>query len=173
MEACRRAGIILLTIPLSLIGAAIGLHVMRADFGFMVILGLFALFGIIINNAIVLVDRIDIERDISAKANDGEEDLTAAIIAASLRRFRPILMTTITTIFGLLPLVIARDVLFYGMASAIAFGLLVGTILTLGVVPVLYASLFGAGADRASNAEIEVGAVSSGEGQAGPKPQPA
>ncbi|GMN01910.1 efflux RND transporter permease subunit [Erythrobacter sp. MTPC3] len=131
----KRTGIILLTLPLSIIGAAIGLHVMRADFGFMVILGLFALVGIIINNAIVLVDRCDIERE-------QKNDVTDAVITASLRRFRPILMTNITTILGLLPLIIAQDVLFYGMASAIAFGLLVGTLLTLGVVPILYAWFF-------------------------------
>ncbi|MEE4207643.1 MAG: efflux RND transporter permease subunit, partial [Parvularcula sp.] len=172
-QGFRRAGIILLTIPLSLIGAAIGLHVMRADFGFMVILGLFSLVGIIINNAIVLVDRIDIEREVSARANDGEEDLTAAIIAAALRRFRPILMTTITTILGLLPLIIAQDVLFYGMASAIAFGLLVGTILTLGVVPVLYAWFFGADAQRASDAEVDAGQTLPENGSDAAKPHPA
>lgn len=137
----RRAGIILLTIPLCLIGAAIGLHVMGASFGFMVILGLFSLAGIIINNAIVLVDRIDIERGDKQAEND---DLLAAIIRACLRRFRPILMTTVTTILGLLPLILAQDVLFYGLASVIAWGLLVGTVLTLGVVPVLYAMFFGA-----------------------------
>ena len=141
----RRAGIILLTLPLSVIGAAIGLHVMRADFGFMVILGLFALVGIIINNAIVLVDRCDIEKK-------EKDDVTDAVISASLRRFRPILMTNITTVLGLLPLIIAQDVLFYGMASAIAFGLLVGTILTLGVVPVLYTWFFGGDEERASQA---------------------
>ena len=155
----RRAGIIILTIPLSLIGAAIGLHVMRAYFGFMVILGLFSLVGIVINNAIVLVDRIGIERkeqedrDEESEEDDEDETLTTAIVTASLRRFRPILMTTITTILGLLPLIIARDVLFYGMASAIAFGLLVGTILTLGVVPVLYAWFFGAEKENAQEAQ--------------------
>ena len=118
---------------------------MRADFGFMVILGLFALVGIIINNAIVLVDRCDIERK-------EKDDVTDAVISASLRRFRPILMTNITTVLGLLPLIIAQDVLFYGMASAIAFGLLVGTILTLGVVPVLYTWFFGGDEERALKA---------------------
>ena len=133
----KRPAIILITIPLVLIGAAIGLHLMQASFGFMVILGLFSLAGIIINNAIVLIDRIDIER-----TEDGKT-MSEAIVSASIRRFRPIVVTTVTTIVGLFPLIIQQDVLFYGMASAIAFGLAVGTVLTLGVVPALYAIFFG------------------------------
>lgn len=131
----RRPAIILLTIPLTLIGAVIGLLVMRADFGFMVILGFLSLAGIIINNGIVLVDRIDIERD------EGK-DPYEAIVAASLARFRPILMTTMTTILGLTPLIVTVDPLFFGMAVVIAFGLFVATVFTLGVVPVLYALFF-------------------------------
>ena len=130
----RRAGIILITIPLTFIGAVIGLLVMNAPFGFMVILGLLSLAGIIINNGIVLIDRIEIERNSGKTPYD-------AVIAAAVARFRPILMTTLTTILGLMPLIISQDPLFYGMACVIAFGLLVGTVLTLGVVPVFY-SLF-------------------------------
>jgi len=131
----RRAGIILLTIPLTFIGATIGLIVMNSVFGFMVILGLLSLAGIIINNGIVLIDRIDIE------LNEGRQPYDA-IIEACLARFQPILMTTVTTILGLLTLIVSVDPLFYGMAVAIAFGLGVATIFTLGVVPVLYAMLF-------------------------------
>ena len=131
----RRAGIILLTIPLMIIGAVLGLVVMNANIGFMESLGLYALAGIIINNAIVLVDRIDIDRSLGANAYE-------AIISASVRRLRPIVMTSVTTILGLLPLMIKVDPLFYGMASIIAFGLAVGTVLTLGVTPVLYSILF-------------------------------
>jgi len=140
----KRAGIVFLILPLSIIGAAIGLLLLQASFGFMVILGLFALFGILINNAIVLIDRIDIERAAITEGTDKDYDEAAfeAIISACLRRFRPIIMTMITTIVGLLPLIIGQDVLFYGMASAIAGGLIVGTVLTLGVVPVLYAMFF-------------------------------
>jgi multidrug efflux pump subunit AcrB len=131
----RRAGIILLTIPLTFIGAVIGLIVMNSVFGFMVILGLLSLAGIIINNGIVLIDRIDIELQEGREAYD-------AIIAACLARFQPILMTTVTTILGLLSLIVSVDPLFYGMAVAIAFGLGVATVFTLGVVPVLYAVMF-------------------------------
>lgn len=102
----RRPVIILLTIPLIVAGTALGLHIMRADFGFMVILGLYSLAGIVIKNAIVLIDRIDIEQA------DSPGDKTAAIVSASMRRLRPIIMTTVTTILGLLPLILARDPLF-------------------------------------------------------------
>ncbi len=133
----RRAGIIIITIPLTFIGAVLGLLVMNAPFGFMVILGLLSLAGIIINNGIVLIDRIEIERATGKSIHD-------AIMTAAVARFRPILMTTLTTILGLLPLIISNDPLFYGMACVIAFGLLVGTFLTLGLVPVFYALFMGA-----------------------------
>lgn len=132
----RRPLLILATIPLILIGAVAGLLVTGANFGFMPILGLFALSGIITINAIVLIDRIDLDRAAGMEPFE-------ALVTASMRRLRPILMTTITTILGLAPLILGRDALFYGMASVIAFGLLVGTLLTLGVVPVLYSLLFG------------------------------
>lgn len=131
----RRALIIVLTMPLSFIGAVLGLTLMHAPFGFMVTLGLYSLAGIIINNAIVLIDRIDIERSEGASDYD-------AVVNACITRLRPIAMTTITTVMGLLPLILGRDPLFYGMANVIAFGLTVGTVLTLGVVPVLYCALF-------------------------------
>jgi multidrug efflux pump subunit AcrB len=131
----RRALIIVLTIPLSLIGTVTGLLVMNAPFGFMVTLGIYSLAGIIINNGIVLIDRIDIER------RNGVDDYQA-IINSCLTRLRPIAMTTVTTIMGLLPLMMDSGSLFYGMATVLAFGLGVGTILTLGVVPVLYAIFF-------------------------------
>ena len=133
----RRPLIVILTIPLVVIGVGVGLQVMRAEFGFLVILGQLALSGIIVNNAIVLIDRIDIERRESDRADFD------AVVAASMRRLRPILMTTITTVVGLLPLIIGRDVLFYGMASIMAFGLAIGTVLTLGVAPALYCLMFG------------------------------
>lgn len=142
----RRAGVVVLTVPLILIGAVMGLLVSGANFGFMVILGLYALAGIIVNNAIVLIDRIGIERNENKdNANSCEHD---ALINASVHRLRPIVMSTSTTILGLLPLIISQDALFFGMACAIAFGLGVGTILTLGVVPVMYSVFFGIQAQK-------------------------
>ncbi|HCM47411.1 MAG TPA: acriflavine resistance protein B, partial [Colwellia sp.] len=131
----RQAAVIALTIPLSFIGAVLGLFLMQAPFGFMVTLGLYSLAGIIINNAIVLIDRIKIE------TASGKSDYQA-VVDACLTRLRPITMTTITTVMGLLPLIIGKDPLFYGMANVIAFGLGIGTILTLAVVPALYCGFY-------------------------------
>ncbi len=136
-NSLRRAGIVMLTVPLILIGAVVGLLVSGANFGFMVVLGLYALAGIIVNNAIVLIDRIEIERK-----GDTNNDDFAALISACTHRLRPIIISTTTTILGLLPLIVSKDPLFYGMASAIAVGLGIGTLLTLGVVPVLYSWFF-------------------------------
>ncbi len=127
----RRPLIILLTIPLSFIGGVAGLLILGQPFSFMAILGVFSLAGIIINNGIVLIDRIDSE------IGEGQAPYDA-VVTACLARFRPILMTTVTTILGLLPFFISNDPLFVPLATFIAFGLAVGTMLTLGVVPVLY-----------------------------------
>ena len=113
----------------------IGLLVTDSLFGFMAILGLASLAGIIINNAIVLIERID--REIAA----GKQPFDA-ILWAAVKRLRPIAMTMLTTILGLLPLILLGGKLFYAMANVIAFGLGVGTVLTLAVVPVLYSLLF-------------------------------
>lgn len=135
-NSLRKPLTIMLTIPLSLIGAALGLWAAGASFGFMPLLGLLSLAGIIINNAIVLIDRIETQ----TLAGLSEHD---AIIEAAAQRLRPILMTTLTTILGLMPLMFFGGSLWFGMAVVIAFGLgVVGTLLTLGVVPVLYATLF-------------------------------
>ncbi|MGX6646567.1 efflux RND transporter permease subunit [Maricaulaceae bacterium MS644] len=154
----KRPAVLLLTLPFVIIGAAVGLFVMQATFGFMVILGLFALVGILINNSIVLVDRIDIE------LREEGRDPAAAVISACQRRLWPILMSTITTVIGLLPLIIAKDILFFGMASALAFGLGLGTLLiSLGLTPVLYCLFFGikptGGRERAGPAISTKGAT--------------
>jgi len=131
----RRPLIILITIPLSFIGAVLGLLVSGANFGFVGTLGLYSLAGIIINNAIILIDRIDFERDAGKKLYD-------AIVSACQQRLRPIIITTLTTTLGLLTLIIPHDPLFYALANIIAYGLGVGTFLTLAVVPVLYSLFF-------------------------------
>jgi multidrug efflux pump subunit AcrB len=135
-NSIRRPAIVFLTMPLLIIGGAIGLFFMGATLSFVALLGFLSLGGIIINNAIVLIDRIDEERAEGKSVHD-------AVIAASLKRFRPIMMTTLTTVLGLVPLIFFGGAMWYGMANVIAFGLTVGTVLTLGVVPVLYVFLFG------------------------------
>ena len=125
----------MLTIPLVFIGASIGLAITGAYFDFTAMLGLFSLAGIIINNGIVMVDRID-------RARSAGTEIELAIREAALARARPIVMTTITTVVGLLPLALFGGEFWFGMAVVIMGGLTVGTFLTLGFIPVLYRSLF-------------------------------
>ena len=134
-NSLRRPAIILLTIPLVLIGANFGLAAFRAYFDFTAMLGLFSLAGIIINNGIVMIDRIDQARGEGQTVDD-------AVVVAALARARPIVMTTITTIVGLLPLALFGGEFWYGMAIVIMCGLGGGTVLTLGVVPILYSLMF-------------------------------
>jgi multidrug efflux pump subunit AcrB len=126
-----------MTIPLALIGVAIGLVLARSYFGFMTFLGVISLAGIVINNAIVLLDRIKIEIE--------ENGLSPAraVVESAQRRLRPILLTTATTVGGLLPLYLGGGPMWEPMAVAIMSGLLFATMLTLGVVPILYSLLFG------------------------------
>lgn len=132
----RKTLIVLLTIPLGLIGVVTGLLLTGSYFGFMTFLGVISLSGIVINNAIVLIDRIEFEI-----SHNGLERGDAIVIAAQ-RRLRPIVLTTLTTLLGMMPLWLGGGELWETMAVTIIFGLLGGTVLTLGVVPVLYASLF-------------------------------
>jgi multidrug efflux pump subunit AcrB len=97
-------------------------------------LGLIALSGIIINNAIVLIDQIDIER--------ATPPLNAAIAEAARKRFRPILLTSLTTVLGLLPMALSGGALWEPMATLMIGGLGVSSIMTLVYVPALYRVLF-------------------------------
>jgi multidrug efflux pump subunit AcrB len=121
---------------LSIIGVVIGLLITRAPFDFMTLLGIISLAGIIINNAIVLLDRIRIEIQ--------EHGLPAAqaVIEAAQQRLRPILLTSATTVCGMIPLWIGGGLTWRSMAIAIIFGISIATVLTLGVVPVLYSLFF-------------------------------
>jgi multidrug efflux pump subunit AcrB len=134
-NSVRRALIISLTIPLGLIGVTLGLLGTGSYFGFMTFLGIISLAGIVINNAIVLLDRINIEQAAGAGPLD-------AVMQAAQQRLRPILLTTATTVGGLLPLWFGGGAMFEPMAIAIIFGMIFSTLLTLGVVPVLYSLLF-------------------------------
>jgi multidrug efflux pump len=109
----------------------------------MALLGILSLVGIVVNNAIVMLEQIDIEQEAGL-------DPYEAIVQACLARMRPILMTALTTILGMLPIIISRDPLFYDLAIAIAFGLAFATVVTLGLAPVLYATLMGVRSPRRS-----------------------
>jgi len=139
--------IILMTLPLAIIGAYGGLFVMDYPLGFMPQLGLLALFGIVVNAAIIYIDYADRLIAEKVKASDGSgpiqgitrEEFHACLVRAGEVRLLPIAMTTLTTIGGLLPLGLAGGPLWEGMAWLMIFGLAVGTLLTLIVVPALYA----------------------------------
>ncbi len=135
-NSIRKPLIVVMTIPLALVGVVIGLLITRSYFGFMTLLGLISLAGIVINNAIVLLDRIAIEID------DNGREPPRAIVEAAQRRLRPILLTAVTTVGGLLPLWLGGGPMWESMAIAVIFGLIFATLLTLGVVPVLYALFF-------------------------------
>ena len=136
-NSIRRPTIILLIIPLSVIGVVFGLLVARSYFGFMTLLGVIALAGIVINNGIVLLDRVRIEIDQHGRSP------ARAVIESAQHRLRPILLTTVTTVGGLTPLWLGGGVMYRPMAIAIIFGLTFATVLTLGIVPILYSLFFG------------------------------
>ena len=132
-----KKAIIFATIPLGIIGVTIGLLVAKSAIGFFTLLGVIALSGIIINNAIVLIDRIKIEVEELKKSQ------SEAVVSACLTRLRPIMLATTTTVLGMLPLWWGGTAMFKPLAVTIIFGLLFATLLTLLVVPVLYGALFG------------------------------
>ena len=135
-NSLRRTGLILITIPLAIIGVVFGLIITQSYFGFMTYLGVISLTGIVINNAIILIERIEFELNITKLSPQD------AIIEAAQRRMRPIMLTTLTTIGGLLPLWFAGGPLWEPMAIAIIFGLGFATVLTLGIVPIFYSIIF-------------------------------
>ena len=136
-NSIRKPAIILMTIPLGLIGVTVGLLLLDSYFGFMTLLGIISLAGIVINNAIVLIDRIQIEIE-----ENGLEP-ARAVIEAAQRRLRPILLTTVTTVGGLIPLYLGGGPMWEPMTIAIMFGLIFSTALTLGFVPLMYSLLYG------------------------------
>lgn len=132
----RKTFIVIASIPLGIIGVLVGLFVFNSYFGFMAFLGIVSLAGIVVNNAIVLLDRIDIEITSLGKKP------YQAIIDAAQERFRPILLTTFTTVLGLIPLYLGGGLMWEPMAVSIMVGLLFATMITLLFVPVLYKLLF-------------------------------
>jgi multidrug efflux pump subunit AcrB len=132
----RKMIMIVCTIPLGVIGMVLGLLLFGVPFGFMAFLGVISLAGIVINNAIVLVDRIEIEEnELKRKPQD-------AIIAACLQRFRPILLATFTTVLGLIPLYLGGGEMWEPMAVTIMIGLLFGTVITLLFIPAFYSVMY-------------------------------
>ncbi|MCG8527954.1 MAG: efflux RND transporter permease subunit [Opitutales bacterium] len=131
--ALRQPIVIWLVVPLALIGVVVGLLTTGTPMEFMAILGLLSLSGLLIKNAIVLVDQIDFE----IKENKPRFD---AVIDSAASRIRPVMMGTVTTVLGVIPLFF--DAFFKSMSVVMVFGLTFATILTLIIVPVLYSILF-------------------------------
>lgn len=129
----RQCLIIILTLPLSIIGVTAGLLLTDKGFGFVAMLGMLSLIGMMIRNKVILIGEID---QWIAKGTDRYQ----AVIQASLTRVRPVLITACTTTFGMIPLV--NDNLFGSMAVTIMGGLMFATILTLVFIPTLYVIFF-------------------------------
>ena len=132
-NAIRQPIVIWLVVPLSLIGVVFGLVVTGTPLEFMAILGLLSLSGLLIKNAIVLVDQMDIE------IKDGKARFDA-IVDSAASRVRPVMMGSLTTVLGVIPLF--GDAFFKSMAVVLVFGLSFATVLTLVVIPALYTVFF-------------------------------
>jgi multidrug efflux pump len=124
----------MLTAPLGLIGVVLALLVSGKPFGFVAMLGTFALTGMIIRNSVVLIAQIKDNEDAGMPRHE-------AIVEATMHRLRPILLTAVAAIFGLIP--IATEVFWGPMAVAMMGGLLIATVLTLIFLPALYAAWYG------------------------------
>src|SRR6202030_4261307 len=133
VQSFSRLALVFATAPLGLIGATGALLVSNRPFGFVALLGLIALAGMIMRNTVILVDQI--EHDIA----DGHGRYRA-IIDATVRRARPVVLTALAAVLGMIPL--AQSIFWGPMAITIMGGLFVATVLTLLVVPALYALWF-------------------------------
>jgi multidrug efflux pump subunit AcrB len=134
-KSLKKAFVILSAVPMAIIGAVLGLYFSGQSLGFMPFLGIVSLAGIVIKNAVIWVDFV--ERSLA----DGNK-LSDSIIMAGIARFRPIVLTAGTATGGLIPLAIFGGALWMGMACAMIGGLIVSTILTLFIIPVIYYTIF-------------------------------
>lgn len=133
LQSFSLASMVLLTAPFGIVGVAVGLLIFRMPFGFVAMLGVIALMGIIMRNTIILIDQI--KQDMAT----GTHAWTAAREAA-VRRFRPIVLTATAAVLAMIPL--TRSVLWGPMAVAIMAGLVIATVLTLLAVPAIYAAWY-------------------------------
>jgi multidrug efflux pump len=133
LQSFSRLALVFVTAPLGIIGATVALLISNRPFGFVALLGLIALAGMIMRNTVILVDQID--HDIAAGHSRHR-----AVIDATVRRARPVVLTALAAILGMIPL--GRSLFWGPMAITIMGGLFVATVLTLLVVPALYALWF-------------------------------
>jgi multidrug efflux pump subunit AcrB len=133
LQSFSRLFLVLSVVPMAVIGVVFSLLLFNRPLGFVAILGILALFGMVARNAVILIEQVEIERAQGTPAWD-------AVIAACISRFRPIMLTAISTVLGMIP--IAWTVFWGPMALAIMGGLLVATVLTLIFLPALYVAFF-------------------------------
>lgn len=136
LQSFSRMTMVFLTAPLALIGVVPALLAFNAPFGFVALLGVIALSGMVMRNAVILVDQIDADIAAGVPAAD-------AVVEATVRRSRPVVLTAAAAVLAMVPL--AGSVFWGPMAIAIMGGLIVGTVLTLAFVPALYAAWFRVG----------------------------
>jgi multidrug efflux pump subunit AcrB len=132
-NAIRQPLIIWLTVPLAIIGVSFGLLATGQPFGFMALLGFMSLAGMLIKNAIVLIEEIDTQLEAGLEPLD-------AVVDSAVSRLRPVAMAALTTVLGMIPLLV--DAFFVAMAVTIMAGLTFATLLTMILVPVLYTTFF-------------------------------
>ena len=132
-NAVRAPIILIAAIPFALIGVTLGLLITQAPFGFVALLGVMSLSGMMLKNGIVLLDQINIELE-------GGKAPFQAVVDAAVSRLRPVVNTAATTVLGVVPLL--QDVFWVSMAITIMGGLAFGTIITMVLVPVLYCTLY-------------------------------
>jgi len=134
LQSTQKLTMVMLTAPLGLIGISLALLSSHRPFGFVAMLGAFALTGMIIRNSVVLIAQIKDNEDAGMRRHE-------AIVEATMHRLRPILLTAVAAILGLIP--IAGEVFWGPMAVAMMGGLLIATVLTLIFLPALYAAWYG------------------------------
>ncbi|VWC96463.1 efflux RND transporter permease subunit [Burkholderia contaminans] len=147
LKRFSRTFIVVLTAPLGLIGVVTALLLFGKPFGFVALLGVIAMFGIIMRNSVILVDQID--QDIAA----GQPRFTA-IVGATVRRFRPIMLTAAAAVLALIPLL--RSGFFGPMATALMGGITIATVLTVFFLPALYATCFKVRSDERESRAMDV-----------------
>jgi multidrug efflux pump subunit AcrB len=133
LQSFNRLALVLIVVPMAMVGVVAALLIFGRPLGFVAILGILALIGMIARNAVILIEQIDADRELGMAPWD-------AVVAASVSRFRPIMLTAISTVLGLIPIAVT---VFWGpMAIAIMGGFLVGTVVTLIFLPALYVAWY-------------------------------
>jgi multidrug efflux pump subunit AcrB len=133
LQSFRRLGLVMTVLPLGIIGVVLALLLSNRPLGFVAILGVLSLLGMIAKNGVILITQIEADRSQGLKVRE-------ALLAAASSRLRPMMLTAISTVLGLIP--IAPTVFWGPMAFAIMGGLLVATLLTLVFLPALYLAVF-------------------------------